>query len=407
MVRYLLELSTATKISTGVYRWSFGTRNEHFPETVRVGPCTVSATTDIRHCVLTSETFRNEGKSHTLQGDVLQPILYVCHPEERVTRSVTVSGTTTQSQGVTDADIEAIGSDLLIWLDFDPNRVLNSAFGPVSVLGDNVLYYYNRTPAPATILFVNSYGNGLQLAAVGEAKGVTRSGSWESIIDSTQPNPNLEQEHAVHMLITMPSSLSAYSYLLNFPGMKFYTQASGTINFRDSTDSNVNVPLSWIPLRSYVLSVQRRMGTGDRNGDGAVDPYELVWRLEDLAAGGVQTQITTSSWNVAENVATHWSMGKANTNFEHVQSCMVAYNGTSQTNWDNSIAWLKLQYSGSASSSEETPSSTQTIYQLYDSRVEKIALYKPHRSIREIDIDFRDHTNTLFDPEHCAINIEV
>ena len=67
MVRYLLELSTATKISTGVYRWSFGTRNEHFPETVRVGPCTVSATTDIRHCVLTSETFRNEGKSHTLQ----------------------------------------------------------------------------------------------------------------------------------------------------------------------------------------------------------------------------------------------------------------------------------------------------------------------------------------------------
>ena len=116
MVKYLLEKATAVKVSTGVYKWAFGTRNEHRPTALTVGPVTVSATSDVRHVVLLSQTFSNDSKTHTLKGNDLQPVLYVVHPEQRVTRSVTAAGETASSAPGTDGSVAAI-SGLRLFMD--------------------------------------------------------------------------------------------------------------------------------------------------------------------------------------------------------------------------------------------------------------------------------------------------
>ena len=105
-----------------------------------------------------------------------------------------------------------------------------------------------------------------------------------------------------------------------------------------------------VSLRSYILSIQRRIGTVDHNGDGVVDAYELSWRLEDLVSNSVQTDLTVASWPFTTGAASSFRIGKSSYHVDHVQGAIVAYNGTSAVHWDSAIAWLKAQYSGTASS---------------------------------------------------------
>ena len=258
-----------------------------------------------------------------------------------------------------DSSIEAIDTDLLWWWDFDPSRVLDSSFAPVSTNGGQVNYYYNRTPAPQNLLLVTGYGSGLQLANVGAdgAKGVTRSGSWESILDSSQPNPSVSQEFAFHSLITMPAQMATISYLIDMPGLKVYTQ-NGAISFRNYADSGSSTNMSYVPLRTYILSIQRRTGTVDHNGDGVIDAYELSWQLTDLVTNSTQTDLTVSSWPFTTGGASSFRIGKASYHLDHVQGGIVAYNGTSSVHWDSSTAWLKAQYEGTASSASGEAATT-------------------------------------------------
>ena len=86
-MRYLLELRSATKVDTGVYRWSFSERNLFRPKTVTIGPCSVTSDTDLRNVVLLSNTFRNSDMPHVNRSDELKPVLSVIYPEVRTTHS--------------------------------------------------------------------------------------------------------------------------------------------------------------------------------------------------------------------------------------------------------------------------------------------------------------------------------
>ena len=272
---------------------------------------------------------------------------------------------------VTDADIEAIGSDLLLWWDFDPSRVLDSTFQPVSTVGSSCLYYYNRSPAPQGLLFVNAYGNGLQLANCGSAKGVTRDGSWESVADaSSNNNPPQDEEWTLHSLLTMPSTMGAVVELF-LHGSKYLwitTTGTGGIKIRDRNNSTLMISnLSYIPLRSYILSVQRRVGTAD-HGNGAsdnnngFDDYEFHWRLEDLSTNTVQTDISARGAARPAGGLNTWQFGRSTTHFDQVQSCCIAYNGTDTTHYNNSISWLKSKFAGEStdnSGSQETSSASE------------------------------------------------
>ena len=86
-MRYLLELRNATKVDTGVYRWSFSNRNLFRATEVTVGPTSVTADTDYRNVVILSNTFRESDLPHVNRSDTLKPVLTVVYPEFRSTHA--------------------------------------------------------------------------------------------------------------------------------------------------------------------------------------------------------------------------------------------------------------------------------------------------------------------------------
>ena len=79
-MRYLLELKNAVKIDTGVYRWNFSLRNQVRPRSMTVGPCSITADTDIRNAVLLSNTFRESDLPFVNRNDTRHPV----HSEGRL-----------------------------------------------------------------------------------------------------------------------------------------------------------------------------------------------------------------------------------------------------------------------------------------------------------------------------------
>ena len=275
MSSYLLELRNAVKEQTGTYTWSFTTRNEIRPASLEIGPVSVTTSTNQRQVTILSDSFRSSGKTHTLRGDTLENVLTVVHPQQKFEHAATSSSGGGTSTGTgSDADIEAIGStDLLAWFDFNPARTLDVAFATATEAGDPVSYLYNRSPAPATLLYVSQYGSEFQLANVGSTVGVTRNGSWQSLADSSTPTGALSEEFSVHSLVVMPPVMGTYSYLFDIYLLKCFTWDGGSIAFKAASGANTVVPVALIPLRAYIFTIQRR-GI-DTTGDGLIDSYEF------------------------------------------------------------------------------------------------------------------------------------
>ncbi len=146
-MRYLLELRSATKVDTGVYRWSFSERNLFRPNTVTIGPCSVTAENDLRNVVLLSNTFRNSDMPHVNRSDALKPVLTVIYPEMRSTHSPDASsagaGASSGAELGSDAAIDEIDAsgDLLCWVDLDNTRVLDQSFQQATGAGFSNAYY--------------------------------------------------------------------------------------------------------------------------------------------------------------------------------------------------------------------------------------------------------------------------
>ena len=217
MVRYLLEKTTATKISTGVYTWAFGTRNEHRPESVKIGPVTVSSETDIKHCVILSNSFTNDTKTHTLKGNSLQPVLAVVMPEHRMIRNVTSSGEAASESNApgTDASVQAIPG-LKLFLDMKPSTLLDSSYAPTPNIGDNARYMYNNSGADQTMVFAG-YGD-FQVSTFGtnNGRGISSQHSWQYAIDSSQPNSYTGQDFTICWTMKHTQSASGGDIVFNF-----------------------------------------------------------------------------------------------------------------------------------------------------------------------------------------------
>ena len=157
-----------------------------------------------------------------------------------------------------DSEIVAIADELLAWFDFHPARTLDTTFATATTAGDPVSYLYNRAPAPATLLFVNQYGSEMALANVGEAKGVTRNGSWQSMADSSTPTGDLDEEFTVHSLIILPPIMGTFSYMFDIHMLKCFTWDGGAIAFKNTAGNNSTVPVALIPLPP-LFDVPRRL----------------------------------------------------------------------------------------------------------------------------------------------------
>ncbi len=250
-----------------------------------------------------------------------------------------------------DADIVAIDTDLLAWFDFAPARTLDAAYGEATDVGDEVANIYNRSPGPATLVYVNQYGNPLQLAAVGSAKGITRDGSWQSFADTSTPTGDLEETFCIHSLWVTPSTSGAHSYLFDVMMLKIFTWDGNTIGYKDDGGSNAVLDFSLVPGRAYILTCERRDATQDYNGNGNIEGYEFHFRLEDLVTDVVTTD-TVVQGNDHPGSEQVWRLGKASTHFFHVQGPFIIHNGNDAETMATCQSWLKNKFDGTAVAEE-------------------------------------------------------
>ena len=257
------------------------------------------------------------------------------------------SGTATGS----DAEIVALDDLLLAWFDFAPARTLDAAYGEATDVGDEVANIYNRSPGPATLVYVNQYGNPLQLAAVGSAKGITRDGSWQSFADTSTPTGDLEETFCIHSLWVTPSTSGAHSYLFDVMMLKIFTWDGNTIGYKDDGGSNAVLNFSTVPGRAYILTCERRDATQDYNGNGNIEGYEFHFRLEDLVTDVVTTD-TVVQGNDHPGSEQVWRLGKASTHFFHVQGPFIIHNGNDAENMATCQSWLRNKFNGTAVAEE-------------------------------------------------------
>ena len=250
-----------------------------------------------------------------------------------------------------DADIVALDDLLLAWFDFAPARTLDAAYAQAEEVGDDVSYLYNRSPGPATPTYVNQYGNPMQLAAVGEAKGVTRNGSWQSFADTSTPTGDLNEIFCVPSLFITPPVQGTFSYLFDIFMLKLFTWDGGTLAYKDLGGSNATIPVSTIPGRAYILTAERREATQDYNGNGVIEGHEFVFRLEDLVTDVVVSH-TLQQGNNHPGTEKAWRLGYSSTNFTHVQGPFVIHNGNDADDMATCQEWLRKTYLGTATSEE-------------------------------------------------------
>ena len=267
---------------------------------------------------------------------------------------------------VTDADIEGIGAtDLRAWFDLAPARLQTANFTNAENPGDLVHYVYSRSPAPANLLLSAAATNvQYEVYAMGSnAIGISRdsgSGLAQHISDTSFPTTTTAQEFHVHHLIKMHSTFTSTAGIFKCGDSRCRVQVNGggSIKFVNSSNSNqVLQNLTWIPNKTYILSIWRKLTGSDDDGDGVNDP-EFHWRFENLDSGAVQTEVTDSGLDFDETTETYWSYGVSGDYPRHLAGPLICVNGTDQTQYDNCISWLKNYYGGvDMSGSSSTPSS--------------------------------------------------
>ena len=239
-----------------------------------------------------------------------------------------------------DAEVLAIGDDLLAFIDFAPARTLSQAFAPLSTAGDTVYYLYNRG-TNTELIFSNAYGNGTQLADFGSHKGITQQGSWESLLDSWPADlADVESVFCVHSLFKLTSLNFTYLFDIGYIKALIWNQ---TLSFYDAANNKVSA-LSVIPHVDYLLTVRRV-----ESGNAA----NLEWRLERLDDNTVQTATTVPGLSAPPNAnGFPWRLGHASTHFTHLQSSFIVHNGIDATHQESCQTWLRNAHAGTASNAE-------------------------------------------------------
>ena len=247
-----------------------------------------------------------------------------------------------------DEDVLAIGDALLAFIDFAPARVLSQSFAPLSTPGDTVYYLYNRG-SNTNLIFQNNYGNGTQLSAIGEHRGITRQGNWESVVDSTPVDLNdVDDEFMVHSLFKLTSL--DWTLLFDVGYMKIYIWGQ-QLAYEDAAGQRHGV-LNVIPHVDYLLTVRRR----DLN-DGANINFE--YRLERLDDNTVQTAQSGSGLTAPPNAnGFAWRWGISSTHFRQVQSCWILHNGLDATHETTCQNWIRNTYNGTTTASSSGAEST-------------------------------------------------
>jgi len=252
---------------------------------------------------------------------------------------------------VTDATIAAF-TDPTIWLDLDPARTLTAAFATCSALGDLPKHLYSRSPTPAGLILTGNWDFELVNMKTG-LLGISRDtdpslGHGQALNDSSYPTNGWDQEFQVHHIFKTHSTYTQTAGLFKLNNYNCYVWiiGNGGVNFRNSTGQNVTLTnLSWIPNRVYLISIKRVYNT-------TTSAYEFHWRLEDVELGTAVTEVSDAGAAVTSSEV-GWSLGISGMYYRHVGGPLIGANGIIQTEYDDSISWLKNWYGVEAEEEEE------------------------------------------------------
>jgi hypothetical protein len=231
---------------------------------------------------------------------------------------------------------------------------------------------------------------------------ITKNGSWESLLDSTpMTTAMLAEDFELHTTFMVPNN--TWSYLFDLYSMRVLWW-NAAVTYYDASGAKIAVPgLTVVPMTDYLLSVKRVK----------VDPANtnFEWRLENLATNAVQTATTGSGLPIPTGNPGTFRMGHASTHFNHYQGPFFICNSdAADTNRsENMQQWLRNAYNGGESSQATTTESTNTWYQLYDS---KRTTYTMEPSgfgdvVNSIELEFENHLGTRFDPKDCVIELHA
>jgi hypothetical protein len=260
---------------------------------------------------------------------------------------------------VTDATIEAF-TDPTIWLDLAPARTLTAAFATCSALGDLPKYLYSRSPTPAGLILAGNWDFELVNMKTG-LLGISRDtdpslGHGQALNDSSYPTNGWDQEFQVHHIFKSHSNYTqtAGLFKLNNNNCYVWIAGNGGVNFRNSSNQNVTLTnLSWIPNRVYIISIKRAYDT-------ASSSYQFHWRMEDVELGTAVTEVSDAGAAVTSSEV-GWSLGIQGMYYRHIGGPLIGANGILQTEYDNSITWLKNWYGETAASGGEEESSSSSV----------------------------------------------
>ena len=271
------------------------------------------------------------------------------------------SGSSSSSGTVTDADIIAIGSDLCAWIDLDNTRTLTSSFATCSAVGDLPHYLYSRAPSPATLVLDANWDFELYqmgTSSIGISRDSSSSGGHGQYMSDATDLPTWEQEFQVHHIVKMSSSYNDFTgfFKLGNNICRVQTNANGGVKFVNSANSSVVLTsITWIPSRTYVLSIQRKLNT-------TTSSYEFLWRWEDLDGATTITETTDAGASVPTTGSQgNWGIGISGIYFRHIAGPLICMNGLDQTQHDNAISWLKLWYDGTDTSSSSSSGTSSTV----------------------------------------------
>jgi len=253
----------------------------------------------------------------------------------------TVSSTNVVSSG-TDADVLAIGADLICWTDLDFSRCLNASFVAATQIGDPVNYVYDRVNSD--IIWALAYGTNMTLAALGQTNALYRDGSWQSFQDTSVPAGTMADEFQLHFLFQL-NSINDYVMLFYFDAIRVLMY-QGALSFQTVQGSvTTAVPgITIIPLQGYLVSVTRVVVS---------QVSEFHWRVEKLSDNSVQTS-TTATTGPVPTVNTTWRIGVPNTHFNQYQGPIIIANTTNSVHAASAQAWLRNSYDGTSTTETGT-----------------------------------------------------
>ena len=285
----------------------------------------------------------------------------------------------------------------------------HTIIGQTPNIGDSARYIFNNGSVDQTMSF-GGYGD-FDVSTFGTVggRGVSSQHSWQYAIDSSQPNAWAGEEFTVAFSYKHTQSATGGLILFHWYSLKLDI-INSEVQIKDVTDTRHGTGLVMLPQNYYMIVVRRVDVSG-------VKTFEV--EMERLDTGTSSTGSTPVGLDPTQTSG--WYISQASQHFlakSGVLGPVIAFDGIDAASVTTAKQWLRKHYSGSTESgnsggsggsgeSGSSGSTTQTVYQLYDSTVRTVPLYTPHRTVKDITLEFRDQTNTLVDPTDMCLNIEL